>query len=179
MSKAAITEYSSYRPFILPKCFDLQKIAQIHDETWRTAYRGQISDAVLDAQSVERRAAFWCDRLTQTRSSVFVAEDAEVIGFYDLVSSRDKDASQEVGEIMAIYILSQHWRQGAGRALCDCVLAEARRRGYEEVTLWSLASNSSARRFYEAMGFSLDGATKTEKASDGSNLHEIRFRIVI
>jgi ribosomal protein S18 acetylase RimI-like enzyme len=155
---------------------DAQKVAQIHVETWRTAYRGQVSDAVLDSQSVERRAAFWRERLTQAKGSVFVAENGDVIGFCDLVPSRDRDASQLVGEIVAIYVHFQHWRRGAGRALCDCALAEARRRGYEVVTLWSLASNSSARRFYEAMGFSLDGATKTEKASDGSELHEVRFR---
>jgi ribosomal protein S18 acetylase RimI-like enzyme len=154
---------------------DAQMIAQIHVETWRAAYRGQISDAVLDAQSVERRAAFWRERLTQARGSVFVAEDGSVIGFCDLFPSRDKDAGQAVGEIVAIYILCQHWRKGAGRALCDHALAEAQRRGYKVVTLWSLASNSSARRFYEAMGFSLDGVTKTEKASDGSELHEVRF----
>ena len=155
---------------------DAQKIAQIHVETWRTAYRGQISDAVLEAQSVERRAEFWRERLTQARGSVIVAEDGSVIGFCDLIPSRDKDAGQAVGEIAAIYVLSEHWRKGAGRALCDCALSEARRRGYEVVTLWVLASNSGARRFYEAMGFSLDGVKKTEKASDGSVLHEVRFR---
>src|SRR5665213_477873 len=154
---------------------DAQRIAQIHVETWRTAYRGQISDAVLEAQSVERRARFWRERLTQARGSVIVAEDDSVIGFCDLIPSRDKDASQVVGEIAAIYVLCEHWRKGAGRALCDCALSEARRRGYELVTLWVLASNSGARRFYEAMGFSIDGVTKTEKASDESELHEIRF----
>jgi ribosomal protein S18 acetylase RimI-like enzyme len=154
---------------------DAQKIAQIHVETWRTAYRGQISDAVLEAQSVDRRAAFWCQRLTQASGSIFVAEDGSIIGFCDLIPSRDKDAGQAVGEIAAIYVLCEHWRKGAGRALCDCALSEARRRGYEVVTLWVLSSNSGARRFYEAMGFSLDGVTKTEKASDGSELHEIRF----
>ena len=155
---------------------DAQRIAQIQVETWRTAYRGQISDAVLDALSVERRAAFWHKRVTQEGSPVFVAESSGVIGFCDFGPSRDKDAGKAVGEIMAIYVFSQHWRQGAGRALCDCALDEARGRGYEEVTLWSLASNGSARHFYEAMGFSLDGATKTEKASDGSERHEVRFR---
>jgi len=155
---------------------DVQRIAGIHVETWRAAYRGQISDAVLDALSIEHRATFWRERLVQARGSVFVAENADVIGFCDLFPSRDKDAGQAVGEIVAIYVLSQHWRQGVGRALCDCAVAEARRRGYEVVTLWSLASNSSAKGFYEAMGFSLDGVTKTEKVSDGSEMHEVRFR---
>ena len=154
---------------------DAQRIARIHVETWRTAYRRQISDAVLDAQSVEWRAAFWRERLSQAGGSVLVAEDGGVIGFCDLTPSRDKDAGENVAEIVAIYVLCEHWRKGAGRALCDSALSEARRRGYEVVTLWVLASNSGARRFYEALGFSLDGATKTEEASDGSELHELRF----
>src|SRR5665213_3922709 len=83
---------------------DAQRIAQIHVETWRTAYRGQISDAVLEAQSVERRARFWRERLTQASGSVIVAEDDSVIGFCDLIPSRDKDASQVVGELSLIHI---------------------------------------------------------------------------
>jgi ribosomal protein S18 acetylase RimI-like enzyme len=155
---------------------DADKIAQIHVETWRTAYRGQISDAVLDALSVERRAAFWRERLMQANGSVLVVEDGSIVGFCDVIPSRDEDADKAVGEIAAIYVLSEHWRKGAGRALCDGAFSEARRRDCKAVTLWVLASNIEARRFYEAMGFSLDGATRTKTASDGSDLHEIRFR---
>ena len=76
---------------------DAQRIAEIHVETWRTAYRGQISDAVLDALCIERRAAFWHERLIQARGSVFVAENSGVIGFCDLIPSRDEDATLAVG----------------------------------------------------------------------------------
>ncbi len=38
---------------------DAPKIAHIHVETWRAAYRGQIPDAVLDGLDVERRTVFW------------------------------------------------------------------------------------------------------------------------
>jgi len=157
---------------------DAPRIAQIHVETWRIAYRGQIPDSVLNALDVGRRTAFWRERFTKAGGSVFVAEhDRLVVGFCDLVPSRDKDADpQAAAEIAAIYVLPRHWRQGAGRALCDCALAEARRRGYATVTLWVLASNDAAKHFYEAMGFSLDGAAKTDKAADGSDLPEVRFR---
>lgn len=163
------------------KADDAPKIAHIHVETWRAAYRGQIPDAVLDALDVERRAKLWRERFTQARGSVFVAEDdGIVVGFCDLIPSRDIDADpQAVAEIAAIYVLPRHWRKGTGRALCDYALAEARRHGYKAVTLWVLASNGGARCFYEAMGFSLDGATKTDKTTDGSDLHEVRFRITI
>lgn len=155
---------------------DAQAIARISVESWQAAYRGHITDAVLNAQSVDLRAAFWRDRLSESRGRVFVAEkDGSIIGFCDLIPTRDKDVGSPVGEIAALYILSHHWRQGAGRALCNRILAEARRQGYAVLTLWVLESNRDARCFYEAMGFSLDGARKSEKASDGSDLREVRF----
>jgi ribosomal protein S18 acetylase RimI-like enzyme len=165
----------------IARAADAPRIAHIHVETWRAAYRGQIPDAFLDALDVGRRTMFWRERLTQARGAVFVAEnDNNVMGFCDLIPSRDKDVDpQAVAEIVAVYILPQHWRKGAGRALCDCALTEARRCGYETVTLWVLSSNGGARRFYEAMGFSLDGAAKTDKTTDGSDLHEVRFRITV
>jgi ribosomal protein S18 acetylase RimI-like enzyme len=159
---------------------DAPSIAQVHVETWREAYRGQIPDAVLDSLSLERRTAFWREQLTQPRGPIFVAEQASVFGFCDLLPSRDPDANpQAVAEIAAIYVLPQRWRQGAGRALCEQALAEAQQQGYASVTLWVLQSNEAARRFYEAMGFRPDGATKTKQTADGSDLHEVRYRITI
>src|SRR5436309_2301776 len=104
---------------------DAPHIAQVHVETWRAAYRGQIPAAVLGALSVERRTAFWLEQLTQSRGPIFVAEDESVFGFCDLIPSRDPDADlKTVAEIAAIYVLPQHWRQGAGSALCERALAE-------------------------------------------------------
>ncbi|MGD0745498.1 MAG: GNAT family N-acetyltransferase [Verrucomicrobiota bacterium] len=156
-------------------------IAHIHVETWRVAYRGQMPDAVLDALNAERRTVFWQERLTQKRGQVFVAEDdGRIVGFCDLIPSRDTDAHpSQVAEIAALYILPEHWRKGAGRALCKRILAEARGRGYKVLTLWGLASNAGAQGFYETMGFALDGATKTERTTDGNELHEVRFRMAI
>jgi ribosomal protein S18 acetylase RimI-like enzyme len=158
---------------------DAPGIAHVHVETWRAAYRGQMPDAVLDGLDVGRRTTFWHEHLSQMRGAVFVAEqDGKIMGFCDLIPSRDKDADpRAVAEIAAIYILPPHWRTGAGRTLSKSALATAQGQDYQAVTLWVLTSNAGARRFYEAMGFRLDGATKTERAVDGSELHEVRFRI--
>jgi hypothetical protein len=37
---------------------DAKRIAQIHVETWRAAYRGQMPDAILNALDVNRRETF-------------------------------------------------------------------------------------------------------------------------
>jgi ribosomal protein S18 acetylase RimI-like enzyme len=155
---------------------DAQEIARVHSETWRTVYRGQISDDILDMQNMERRTALWQRRLAQLAEPVFLAEEGGVLGFCELIPSRDPGAGQTVGEIAAIYVHPSHWRKGVGRALCAHALSAADRRGYELVTLWVLASNDGAKHFYQAMGFRPDGARKTERLADGCDLHEVRFR---
>src|SRR6185437_11184185 len=97
---------------------DAPAIAQIHVDTWRAAYRGLMPDSVLDALDVERRAAFWKERLAHNRGVAFVAWEAErIIGFCDLIPTRDKDAhGNSVAEIASIYIAPAHWRKGAGCA---------------------------------------------------------------
>jgi hypothetical protein len=50
-------------------------------------------------------------------------------------------------------------------------LAEA---GFTEATLWALDSNVRARRFYEAGGWSADGALKNDE-SRGFPMTEVRY----
>lgn len=156
---------------------DAQPIAQIQVDTWRAAYRGHLPDAYLDQLNVESRSCFWRERISQAPGVTCIAEAETVLGFCDLMPSRDRDASPpRVGEIVAIYIHPQHWRRGAGRMLGEHALREARYLGFESVTLWVLASNRNAIAFYEALGFMADNAQKTEKLPDGTELSEVRYR---
>jgi ribosomal protein S18 acetylase RimI-like enzyme len=166
-------------PIRLATPSDAGAVAHIHVITWRAAYRGQIPDAILDGLDVARRTSFWQERLSKGDAQVFVSEDnATISGFCDLVPSRDKDADPAiVAEIAAIYVLPEYWRKGAGRALCTRALAEARARKCCAVTLWVLASNTRAGCFYEAMGFKLDGVTKTNRTPDATELCEVRYRL--
>lgn len=158
---------------------DAQRIAQIHIDTWRAAYRGQMPDAILDALDVNWRATFWNHRLVTQPQGVWVAEsENEIIGFCDFIPSRDADSNpKQTGEIAAIYVQLESWRKGAGVALCRRALEEARLQSYTAVTLWVLSSNTAARKFYEAMGFCLDGAAKVDQSLEHHELHEVRYQI--
>jgi ribosomal protein S18 acetylase RimI-like enzyme len=72
--------------------------------------------------------------------------------------------------------LRHQGRSRRGSGVTEHVLAEARARGFEVCTLWTLTDNERARRFYEAVGFGLDGATRTEAANTDHPLHEVRYR---
>ncbi len=160
---------------------DALAIAGIHVAAWRVAYRGQMPDAVLANLDVARRATFWRERVVREQGMVFVAEDREgIIGFCDLIPSRDEDADKQViAEIAAIYVHPAHWRKGAGRALCDRAIAAARTNGSQAVTLWVLETNLAAKLFYGALGFTPDGSRKTDQLPDGSKLHEARYRLAL
>jgi GNAT superfamily N-acetyltransferase len=106
---------------------------------------------------------------------VFVAVRAErVIGFIQLVLSRDAAAPAGTGEVAALYVDPEHWRSGAGRALLAASVALALRRGYRALTLWVLDANAAARRFYERQGLAPDGETKLDPRAGGV-LFEVRY----
>jgi ribosomal protein S18 acetylase RimI-like enzyme len=54
------------------------------------------------------------------------------------------------------------------------VLDSLRERGCTQATVWSLAANERANRFYETHGFTRDGAEKTEEP--WAHLPELRYR---
>jgi ribosomal protein S18 acetylase RimI-like enzyme len=156
---------------------DAQPIAQIQVDTWRAAYRGHLPDAYLDQLNVESRSCFWRERISQAPGVTCLVGAETVLGFCDLMPSRDRDVSPpQVGEIVSIYVHPRHWRCGAGRMLAEHALREARYLGFQSVTLWVLASNQNAIAFYQALGFIADNAQKTEKLPDGTELAEVRYR---
>jgi len=56
-----------------------------------------------------------------------------------------------------LYVVKQHHGAGIAVQLMDWVLAEARRRGAEEIYLTVFTENHRARRFYERYGFDYVG----------------------
>ncbi len=155
---------------------DSRRIAEIQVAGWQAAYRGIIPDDYLDAMVPERRQPFWEEQIRNECGDLFAtAAEGHVTGFCHLIPSRDADGG-EAAEIVAIYVDPSAWRQGCGRSLCAAALAAARDRGAPCVTLWVLVENQAGRKFYEAMGFSADGATKSEDRP-GFALEEMRYRI--
>ncbi|HEY7224577.1 MAG TPA: GNAT family N-acetyltransferase [Micromonosporaceae bacterium] len=159
---------------------DAEAVGLVNAQAWRGAYAGLMPQDYLDALDPAERGRAWRRRLEsiQPPTSVLVLERGTegVVGFASLGPARDPDADPSAtGEVMAIYLLPEHWRGGGGRVL----MAEAVRRlsdaGFREATLWVLETNDRARRFYEAVGWSLDGQRRVDE-SYGFALAEVRYR---
>jgi GNAT superfamily N-acetyltransferase len=93
-------------------------------------------------------------------------------------SSEDDDAAPLGGaaEVLALYLDPEAVSKGVGGALLSHAVADFRQRGFRRATLWVLESNERARRFYEAAGWTPDGARKSEERP-GFLLHEVRYQI--
>jgi ribosomal protein S18 acetylase RimI-like enzyme len=151
---------------------DARQISRVHVISWQTAYRGVFPDDWLDALTVEEREPWWQRLLADADTATLVAAVGEtVVGFAQLGPDRD---DQSRGEIRAIYLEPEVWRRGIGQALMiasEETLAER----YALAVLWVLDRNERARRFYEAVGWATDGATKQDVIF-GRAATEVRYR---
>ena len=155
---------------------DAPALAEVHVTAWRQAYRGIVPDSYLEQFTVQSRTKRFREFLAGEAAETYVAEyDGRIVGFLTLGGCRDSDLDPAaVGEIWGIYISPQFWRRGVGRFLCEQGQSMLTSRGCTSATLWVLEANLAARRFYQAMGFEPDGATK--ELPLGISLTAIRYR---
>jgi ribosomal protein S18 acetylase RimI-like enzyme len=157
---------------------DAAAIARVHVETWRDAYRGQLPQAFLDALDPSVRAVFWRDTIaaaTPDRCPWVAYVRSAIAGFISVGPSRDDDADTAMGEVYAIYVNPPCWGRGVGRQLMAHGQRDLRSHGYGTATLWVLAGNERAIRFYEADGWRRDGGERTATMA-GVGVAEVRYR---
>ena len=143
---------------------------------WRVAYRGLVPDALLDAQSVDRRESQWLHWHDEQplRRLWLVERDGALLGFASTGPSRDSDGAPWTGEVYAIYLEPDVIGTGVGRELFAHAVAALRAQGFTRATLWVLENNARTRRFYEAAGWRTDGQRKTETLH-GVEVAEVRY----
>jgi GNAT superfamily N-acetyltransferase len=161
---------------------DAEEIVRINTDCWRRAYAGIVPDDVLGAMDVETRSIRVRRRLTEPtpHETLLATDGGATLGYVLFGPYRDGALLDETaGEIVAIYVDPPHWGTGAGRLLLTAALTRLADRGWDEVRLWVLEANHSARGFYARLGFRPDGATAgfPVRRTDGSlvELAEVRY----
>ncbi len=159
---------------------DAVAIATVNVQSWRVAYRGQLPDDVLDGLSIDDRTRFWSEALTTRppRTCISVAVRAgAVVGFAatgpPLVPVDRTDPS--LGDLYALYLRPDVWRQGVGTLLHAAALDGLRSAGFTHAGLWVLATNDRALRFYGHLGWTDTGRTQVDPGPGGVELHERRL----
>jgi GNAT superfamily N-acetyltransferase len=59
----------------------------------------------------------------------------------------------------SLFVVPERWGEGIGGTILDAVLAEARRRHYSRIHLWTHEDNARSHRLYRSRGFSPTGRT--------------------
>ena len=154
---------------------DADEIARVHVASWRAAYRGQIPDEVLDGLDVTERQRMWREVLRLEHVDVWVV-GRPVVGFLSLAApSAASPPGSPRAELSALYLLPDAWRRGIGRRLVEAARARAIERRCGSITLWVLRENVIARRFYEAVGFTVDGRERVDTALVAAPLRELGY----
>jgi ribosomal protein S18 acetylase RimI-like enzyme len=155
---------------------DCRAVAEVHVESWQAAYRGILPEQYLASLSVAEREAMWRRMVEQQPSHLLVARAAEqVVGFIAFGASRDEGAPIDRAEIWAIYVRAASWSSGAGRCLWLEALQRIEAEGFKSVSLWVIARNERAIRFYERAGFVVEPKSRKSFELGGTTLEELRY----
>jgi ribosomal protein S18 acetylase RimI-like enzyme len=131
---------------------DAAAIARVHVASWRTTYRGLLSDEFLDSLDGAGYEARWSRTLRDASTRVYVAADGrEIVGFASGGRERAGEDGYE-GELYAVYVLAEAQRHGHGVRLVQAVVSGLRELGLADMIVWVLRDNPGARKFYERLG---------------------------
>jgi ribosomal protein S18 acetylase RimI-like enzyme len=162
---------------------DAHAIAHVHVSSWRTTYRGVLSDEFLGSLSETNYEERWKRVIADGASKAYVAEDGgNVVGFASGGRERAGEEGYE-GELYAIYLLEASQRRGFGRELVRAAVEGLRELGLNDMIIWVLRDNQPARAFYERLGGAYVrsqpitiGPTTTEEVSYGwRRLDDVRY----
>jgi GNAT superfamily N-acetyltransferase len=140
---------------------------------------------VYERSNLARRRGVWPDRAARVEfvrahlrdpvSWFLVADEGPaLIGMACAEPLHDEDRAGPVVPggcfVNLLFVLPARWGEGIGGALLDAVLAEAKRRHYSRVHLWTHEDNERSHRLYRRRGFSPTGRTAD---GEGEWAHEI------
>ena len=155
---------------------DSQRIASLHTDSWRDAYRSILSEAYLVGPIVEERLSLWQSRLSSPdadRRYVLLAEaERMLVGLVCVLLDKEPLWGACLDNLHVLPKLRGHGlgRQLFGRAAHWVMSTEP---GCP-IHLWVFEANSSARRFYESLGGEVV-ENRLHRAPGGSEVLSLRY----
>ena len=130
--------------------------------------------SVYERSNLARRQGVWPNRaarVEQVRTHLrdpaswflLANEGPALVGMAAAESLRREDGAGPVIPggcfLNLLYVVPDRWGEGIGGVLLDAVLAEAKRRHYSRIHLWTDEDNGRSHRLYRSHGFSPTGRT--------------------
>lgn len=151
-------------------------LADLHVRSWRSAYRGILSDAFLDNDVVEERRTVWSARMVEWNPARSFAEIAEIDGMPGGFVCVMRDIGPEHGVLLDnLHVLPERRGGGIGRRLLvDAARWVADRCPGSPMYLTVYFANENARAFYGRMG-GIASEPYDEREHDGRTHRVLRF----
>jgi len=152
---------------------DLVAVGAVHQRSRVEAYAHILRPETLELRTAEAFGEWWTERYRWERDThrmTVADQDGSVVGFTYVGPSETAGAA----ELYAIHVAPDLVGTGLGRELMADALTGLAEVGGSRAVLWVLAANPRARRFYEAGGWVLDGATRTEPVND-EPVEQVRY----
>ncbi|MBQ7850562.1 MAG: GNAT family N-acetyltransferase [Clostridia bacterium] len=132
---------------------DAGLISRINAASWRTCYRGLISDDYLSRLPDE----YWTPSVrawlgSGQMSGTIALRDGVPVGAVLFGRGRDERYGS-YGEVVSLYVLPDHTRSGVGSLLLTEALRSLKEDGYDRFYLWAIDGNAPADKFYRKHGF--------------------------
>jgi GNAT superfamily N-acetyltransferase len=158
---------------------DAAAIAALQVRSWRSAYRGIVTDAFLDGLVEDAWLQRWIDALTGAGRE----------GAHHLVSTAGWDGppcavavcgpavgptAARTGQLYVLYADPSSWGRGHGGALLRRVHELLVADGHAGALLWVAAANARSIGFYEHHGWVKDGGSQREEVA-GATFDEVRM----
>ena len=137
---------------------DAGLIGALHAASWRSAYRGFLSDAYLESEVEQDRVTHWQARLhewpVENRLISIAERRGQPIGFVCAECRPDSNFGVLLDNL---HVLPAHQGGGVGRRLIQAVRDWARQRGATQLYLYVINENAAAIGFYERQGWTYSG----------------------
>lgn len=147
---------------------DAEGLGLAHVAAWQRAYPGLIPDGYLAALDPVARGERWrqtIGRRDPGSTTLVAAVGDRIAGFTSYGVPRDL-VPDGWGEIWAVNLHPDFWRQGIGTALFAAAVSGLIGRGYRHGYLWVLEGNERAIGFYRRQGWPPDDEVKIDDQFD-------------
>ena len=121
--------------------------------------------AQVEAQPLERMAAFVQDSVKKNAAHYVALDEGAVVGWCDIFADLASAVAHCGG--LGMGVLESHRGRGIGNRLLAATLAHARQQGLKRIELEVRTDNLAAIRLYERVGFVHEGRKRQRMCFDG------------
>lgn len=149
---------------------DIATISNVLAASWKSAYRGIVTDDYLNLLPNNHWVEFLTTGLDNGNIFAMVlANDHHMIGTAIIGQEQHKNTAS----LISFYLLPDKIGQGFGHAFYECVEDEMKRKGFAKCVLDVLEKNMRAKHFYETHGFTKTNKTVKTTLGNGEYLCEV------